>query len=308
MRITVMLLVAVLVLVTACDTSTASSTSEPSRAEPRHQDMSTSPSTTPAPPSATPIIDYFTAAVGGYTPHEVWAAVETRRQESTRRCVEAEGWTVDESVFPPIPTAQESPPYFGGVVAEFEDAFDQSVSMEDPTAALEPLPEEFWVQFYRCSGLAIDAIADPRDALFSWMEQYEEDMGAEFLASPESTEAALAFGRCVQATGFDVVEPNEASNQILDRAQEVVDQFHQGSLSMVETKDALFDLAVEERAMADAFTPCYEARAEAERGIWANIERALLDEHGDVLVIGLNEAAASMQALIETLQDRRRDN
>jgi hypothetical protein len=255
-----------------------------------------------------PIIDYFTTAVGGYTPREVWEAVETQRQESALGCVQAEGWTVDESVFPPLPSGQDPPPYFGGVVAEFEDALDQSDPATDSNEDADPLPDEFWAQYGQCYRLAVDAIADPRDALFSWLEQYQEDMGAEFRASPEYTEAAQDFSRCVQATGFDVVDPNEASNQIVDRAQEVVDQFHQGDLSKAEARTALSNLASEERTIAEAFTPCYEARIEAEQGIWASIERALLDEHGDELSIELNEAAASMQTLIETLQDRRRDS
>lgn len=296
------------VLMAACSTGTVSLTSAPNRTEPYVQGSNTDPSTANAAPRANPIIDYFTTAVGGYTPQEVWEAVETQRQESALACVEAEGWTFDETVFPPLPSDQDPPPYFGGVIAEFEDALDQWDPAADSTEDADPLPDEFWALYGQCYRLAVDAIADPRDALFSWLEQYQEDMGAEFRATAEYTEAVHDFRRCVQATGFDVVDPNEASNQIVDRAQEVVDQLRQGDLSKAEAATALSHLASEERTMAEAFKPCYEVRQGAEREIWANIERALLDEHGDELAIGLNEAAASMQALIETLHDRRGDS
>lgn len=307
LRTTTTLAIVALLLVAGCGTRVAISTSVPSETETPVLDAGADPSKTGAERSANPIIDFFTTAVGGYTPQEVWEAVETQRQESAIACVEAEGWTVDESLFPPLPSDQDSPPYFGGVVAEFENALDQWDLASESTDDADPLPDEFWTLYGQCYRLAVDAIADPRDALFSWLEQYQEDMGAEFLASAQYTEAAKEFGRCIQATGFDVVDPNEASNQMVDRAQEVVDQLRQGILTKAEAVSALSRLASEEKLMAEAFEPCYEVKQKAEQRIWANIEQAVLDEHGDELAIGLNEVAAAVRALVETLHDRQED-
>lgn len=317
MRVARKLCIASLVLVVGCATGVSDPASQPDPLRPqpigsstttRLATTTTSTATTTTTTGASPIIELFTSATGGYTPSEIWTAVEAQRQEFTRECVEAEGWTVDESILPPLPIEQESPSYFGGVVDQFRSILEQMDSDGESVEEAEPLPDEFWVRFDQCSVSAVDTVADPRDALFEWLAQNEEDMAAQFVASPGYVDAEQDFNRCIQATGYDVADPNEASNQIFDRATELIDKYQRGDMSKADARDALVSLAAEEQTMGEAFTPCYEAKTTAEQAIWTAVERAFLDAHGDALAIGLAEAAESVQALLETLRDRERNS
>lgn len=297
-----------LMVAAGCTPGTGESNIELDPAQPQHAVTTTSiVTTTTIADSPNPIMERFAAAAGGYTPEEIWAAVETQRQDLTRRCVEAEGWTVDESILVPPPTEQDTPGYFGGVVDQFLSELDEMDSAGEPTDVVEPLPKEFWVLLEDCSESAVDVVADPRDALFDWLDQHQEDMAAQFVASPGYVAAEQQFNRCIQATGYDVTDPDEASNQIYERATEALDRFFRGTIPKAQTRDVLTALAAEEQAMADVFTPCYEARVKAEQEIWVGVERAFLEEHGDALALALGEMVESVESLLETLKERSRD-
>ncbi len=256
--------------------------------------------------SPTPLIDEFTSLAGGYTPYEIWAAVETERHAFIRGCMNAEGWTVDESILPPLPAEENEPRYFGGVVSEFMESLDQVDPPSQEPDPTESLPKEFFTQFNECTNAAVAAVADPRDSLFHWLEQHQDDMAAEFIAAPERADAEAAFRRCVQATGYDVTEPVEASNQIVDRGSQIVAGYERGEFTEDRAREALASLALEEQAMTDAFTPCYKTKIAAEQLIWAVIERNFLDEHGDSLALALSEESATIEGLLETLRSRER--